>query len=51
MTLSTVLFELDGNPDGPRPTPMGAASLEYQGVTDDQLNSLQNALSKLQNAG
>lgn len=44
MNLATVLT---GNPTqegGPRPTPMGSDSLDYSGVSDDDLRQLGQAL-------
>ncbi|KAJ5975804.1 hypothetical protein N7481_009511 [Penicillium waksmanii] len=44
MTLSTVL--IGKNPSGAVPTPLGSASLEYTGITSDELNQLQSTLGK-----
>ncbi|OQE28473.1 hypothetical protein PENSTE_c003G01398 [Penicillium steckii] len=42
MTLSNVL--IDDNPNKAVPTPLGSASLEYTGLSEDELNQLQSTL-------
>ena len=43
MTLANV-FLGQNRPGQPRPIPMGSAALQYNGLTEDQLNTLQQAL-------
>lgn len=44
MTLSTVLIDSDDGSNGAVPTPLGSASLQYTGVSTDDMNALQSTL-------
>ncbi|BCS17658.1 uncharacterized protein APUU_10486A [Aspergillus puulaauensis] len=45
MNLAAVLLDNPAQAGGPVPTPMGSASLEYTGLSEDDKTQLQNALS------
>lgn len=45
MDLATVLLSNPAQAGGPVPVPMGSASLEYHGLTDQDKHDLQAALS------
>lgn len=45
MNLAAVLLDNPAQAGGPVPTPMGSASLEYTGLTEQDKTDLQNALS------
>ncbi len=49
MTLANV-FLGQNRPGQAQPIPMGSASLQYNGLTPDELNTLQNALETVQHA-
>lgn len=49
MTLANV-FLGQNRPGQAQPIPMGSAALQYNGLTDDELNTLQTALDTVQHA-
>jgi hypothetical protein len=46
MDLATVILSDPAQEGGPVPTPMGSASLQYNGLSAKDKTDLQNALSK-----
>lgn len=44
MTLATILTGVPAQDGGPVPIPMGSASLEYHGMTADDMIQLQSTL-------